>query len=261
MKKKNKKSPLKDKPLRYAGQSIDEEIDKLINEDTLPYLVVCLVTIAFAINEWWHYFKNPKPSPILTTFVALGFVSFFVFKFFKLKTRLKSLKLGRDGERAVGQYLDNLREFGYKIFHDILADGFNIDHVIISRKGVFAIETKTYSKPYKGEPQIIFDGVNLSIKGIGVQSQPISQALASSQWLQRLLEETTGKKFPVKPVVLFPGWYITSTFQGKKSGIWVLEPKALPAFLKNQPALITQDDVALITYHLSRYIRTNVREL
>jgi hypothetical protein len=33
--KQNKKSPIKAKPLRYAGQSLDEEIDKLINEEAL----------------------------------------------------------------------------------------------------------------------------------------------------------------------------------------------------------------------------------
>jgi len=59
-----------------------------------------------------------------------------------------------------------------------------------------------------------------------------------------------------QPVVLFPGWYIESTRQGKNPGAWVLNPKALPKFIENEPDIISREDVMLAAYHISRYIRT-----
>ncbi|MBU2578244.1 NERD domain-containing protein, partial [Patescibacteria group bacterium] len=206
--KQKKKSPIKDKPLRYVGQSLDERIIKLINEDAVPYIIVGFMMVCFAGYEWWRYFKNPSPHPITVSFAVVIIVLFCAYRVKKIFKQVKAVKLGRDGERAVGQYLENLREKGHRIFHDLLGDNFNLDHVIISRKGIYVIETKTYSKPAKGEAKIGFDGEKLTIKDFEIQSKPIIQVKAASNWLKNILLETTGKSFLVKPVILFPGWYI-----------------------------------------------------
>jgi len=57
---------------------------------------------------------------------------------------------GYDAELSVGQELNQLMRQGAVVFHDLPADGFNIDHVLISALGVFAIETKEYTKPKPG---------------------------------------------------------------------------------------------------------------
>lgn len=254
--KQKKKSPIKDKPLRYVGQSLDERINKLINEDAVPYLMATFLLVYLAGYEWWRYFRNPPPFPKTVTFVAVMFFLFCVYRLRKILKEVKAIKLGRDGERAVGQYLENLRENGHRIFHDLVGDNFNLDHVIISRKGIYVIETKTYSKPAKGEAKIGFDGERLTIKDLWVQTKPITQVNAASNWLKNILLETTGKDFSIKPVILFPGWYVESTEQGKKSCVWVLNPKALPSYIENQPDIISQEDMMLASFHISRYIRT-----
>ena len=40
-----------------------------------------------------------------------------------------------------------------------------IDHVIIGPAGIFTIETKTWSKPVRGEARIVFDGEKLTAGG------------------------------------------------------------------------------------------------
>ncbi len=251
-----KKSPIKDKPLRYVGQSLDERIHKLIHEEEVPYLLTCFLIVYLVGYEWWRYFRDPPPSPKLITFVASLFIIFCIYKVRKIRKKVKAIKLGRDGERLVGQYLENLREKGHRIFHDLLGDSFNLDHVIISRKGIYVIETKTYSKPVKGEAKIGFDGEKLKITAIGIQTKPITQVNAASNWLKHILLKSTGKNFSIRPVILFPNWYVESTKQGKKSPIWVLNPKALPSFIENEPDVISQEDMMLASFHISRYIRT-----
>jgi hypothetical protein len=60
----------------------------------------------------------------------------------------------------------------------------------------------------------------------------------------------------VKPVILFPGWFIDTTTEAKKSDIWVLEPKGLPAFISNSQEQLSNEQVKMISFHLSRYIRS-----
>jgi hypothetical protein len=61
--------------------------------------------------------------------------------------------------------------------------------------------------------------------------------------------------FDVKPVVVFPGWFIERA-PDAPGDLWVLEPKALPAFLSSTPEILTSEYVKISSYHLSRYIRS-----
>ena len=252
---KNKKSPLKDKPLRHAGQSLDEEINRLVEEDAMPYISASLFLIAIATFEWYSWYFQLPPSPVIITIMAVLFTVFSAYKIIRLRAKLKNLKQGRDGEKAVGQYLENFRANGIKVLHDIKGDSFNIDHVVISTKGVYLIETKTYSKPIKGNADIVFDGQKLFFNGKSYDDSIIIQVKAEKKWLSDLIEELTARKFPVQPVIAFPGWFVKMT-NTNDSGIWALNPRGLPTFLNNQQEVMTQEDVQLISNHLSRYIRS-----
>jgi hypothetical protein len=257
---KNKKSPIKEKTLRHPGQSLDERIDLLINDKALLYIVYAVIVIMFAALEWLRYYHDRPPIPKTMTFLAFIVVLFCGYRIYKILKELKKIKLGREGERAVGQFLEILRADGCVVFHDILADKFNLDHVLVSKKGVYAIETKTYSKPEKGEAKILFDGEKISIQGSGAYDQPIVQVRSASNWLKNILKSTTGKTFVIKPVILFPGWFVESTEQGKKSDTWALNPKSLPAFISNQNETIAQEDAQMIVFHLCRYVRLKESE-
>jgi hypothetical protein len=45
--------------------------------------------------------------------------------------------MAKDGEKAVGEFLERFREKGYRIFHDIVGGDFNIDHVLIGPSGIY----------------------------------------------------------------------------------------------------------------------------
>jgi hypothetical protein len=251
-----KKSPLKDRPLRYTGQSLDEEIDDLVNDKILIYFVAIILLGLATYMQWANYYKPITSPPILTTVIALLAFSFCSFQIYRSFRKLKALKLGRDGERAVGQYLELLREQGCRIFHDIVGSSFNIDHVIISKKGIFVIETKTYSKPTREKPQpvIFYDGEKILIDRHESKSDILTQVKASSSWLKGVIKESTGKFFDITPVIVFPGWYVESPGNDKEK-IQVLNPKLLPAFISSRKDVLPQDDVMLVSYHISRYIR------
>lgn len=252
------RSPLKDKPLRLPGQSVDEQRRKLIEDDfEVPVFVALLFTL-FAGFEWWRDYVSAPPVPWLMTSVALAAVAFAAWRFKRLRPRLHALRLAAEGEKVVGQYLEGLRARGYRVFHDIVGTGFNVDHVLIGPAGVFTVETKTWSKPRRGDARVVFDGARMEIGGREPDGRVVVQALAQARWMRELLAESTGKRMPVRPVVLFPGWFVEQG-PGATREIWVLEPKALPAFLGDAPQVLSPEDVALASTHLSRMIRVQER--
>ncbi len=223
----------------------------------MVYVLVALFGVVWAITEWWRWSLDTPYVPYHMTVIAVGLVLLATYKVSKIRKKLKPLRMARDGERAVGEFLERLRKQGCSVFHDIVGDNFNIDHVIVASQGIFAVETKTYSLVPGRENHIEYDGQSILINGQSSKSDILKQAAAERRYLQELLESSTGKRLPVKTVVVFPGWFVKSTVNTQDAVIWVLNPKALPQFLHHEPKVLKQKDVQLAAYHLSRHIRTS----
>lgn len=198
-------SPLKDKPLRNPGQSLDEELDRLSNDKGLFWVVVIAASFALFLLECWRWYTKIEPNPLAAAIVAVPAIAFSIFQLFQLRREIQRLKMARDGERAVGQYLSDLREKGYRIFHDIVGDNFNVDHIIISDRGIFTVETKTYSKPSSGRAEIHFDGTTLSINGHNPHKDILTQAQAQADGVGAFSKRAPDETIPLKQWLFFPG--------------------------------------------------------
>lgn len=251
------KSPLKGKPLRVPGESLDEEIDRWTNERAFEYLIGAAAFFVIAWMEWFGYLTHSPRRPVLFSVLAVVAVAVAAWRLWIIRGRVLQLKLGRDGERVVGQFLERLRDGGGQVFHDVPGEGFNLDHVVISPHGLYAVETKTLSKPWP-KAVITVDGDSLRIAGRIPDRNPIEQVTGAARWLECLLEQSTGKRFAVRGVVVFPGWFVDQC--SPRGHVWVLEPKALPGFIEKEPATIAPTDVALASYHMSRYIRSEAEK-
>jgi hypothetical protein len=186
--------------------------------------------------------------------VAVLGVAYSAYRINRVRPEARALRLAIDGERVVGQFLDELRTAGYQVFHDLLGSGFNVDHVLIGPAGVFTIETKTHSKRTGADAKVTFDGKTIRVDGWEPDRDAVVQAKAQASWLREILAESTGRKFEVWPVVLFPGWFVEQS-PGSTKELWVLNPKAFKSFLENEKTILAPEDVKLTSFHLSRYIR------
>jgi hypothetical protein len=126
---------------------------------------------------------------------------------------------------------------------------------VIHKSGIYVIETKTFSKPEKGIPIVTYDGERVLVNGKEPNGNPVIQVKAASNWLKELLKESTGKDCNPRPVVVFPGWFVEPTVEAKNSDVWVLNPKALPAFISRSKSQLENDEINLFSFHLSRYVR------
>jgi hypothetical protein len=124
---------------------------------------------------------------------------------------------------------------------------------LFGTRGIYAIETKTLSKPVRGQSSITFSGGRILANGHPLDRDPITQAKAQARWLYNFLAESQFKQF-VQPVVVFPGWFVEK-FDMRSLGVWALEPKALDAFMDNQSAVLSLDQVRAMASALSCYIR------
>jgi hypothetical protein len=248
---------IKKQIMRLPGQSLDEKLFDFVYEKILSYFLYISITIIFIAEEWSRIYWKIEPHPVQITIVGIFASTYWTYKICKNLKEARKLKQGRDGEREVGQRLEELRANGCVIFHDILGNGFNVDHIVVSPHGVFTVETKSWSRRDKNET-IKFDGDQLTVNGKHPDRDPIIQSIAQSVWLKNLLKQSTGKEFQVKSAIVFPGWYIKPEDRRRvhEKGVWLLNPKALPAFINNETTILSTEDINLISFHLTQYIKT-----
>jgi hypothetical protein len=147
MTKRESKSPIKNLPVRQPGQSSREKFANLFDDEIMPYILAVVSTFIMAFWEWQRYFFPRPPQPWILTICAIIAIGFFVRKIIKTIPITRQLRLGAIGEEAVGQFLEEkMRPMGCQVFHDVLGETFNVDHIVVGPTGVFAIETKTNSR-------------------------------------------------------------------------------------------------------------------
>ena len=161
----NKVSPIKEseKPLANPGDSTARELADITNDQYTFYYLLAIIPINFAFLEWLTYWTNIGNQRWIFTATAAVFTSFSAYKIYGLVKSAKKYKQGLEAERSVGQGLEELRSSGAQVFHDIPADGFNIDHVVIDRTGIYVIETKSLGKIPEHSTKLQFDGKDIKI--------------------------------------------------------------------------------------------------
>lgn len=137
--------------------------------------------------------------------------------------------------------------------NDICRDGFNIDHALIGPTGVFAVETKSFSKFGEEDGTITHDGVQMFVKGSPPDRDPIAQAERQAKDLKNIIFQFSGMRQDVKPVVLVPGWKVDRT--RKNSETWVINFEGLKKFLRHEPDRLSAVDVDRIFDALANYQR------
>ena len=244
------RSPLKETIKRSAGQSAKQQIDSIIDDQVLIPAYIAVVVILIAGFEWCKAIWHLPPQPWLISSFAVMTVLFAVWKFKKHRPSIAQLRLGMKGEQEVGQILAEAL-VGAAVFHDIVCDGFNIDHAVICPNGVFSVETKTRTKRGGTEEKVVYDGEKITVAGFEPDRDAIAQARANANTLAKIILEYTGQEIAVQPVVVFPGWFVNTTV--KKPNVWVLNVKGLLAFIRHERVQLTKEQIHVVREGLNRF--------
>ena len=99
----------------------------------MPVLWITTLACALTILMWVQQTLGLQVSTHAFGMMTLGLAAIAALQLSYIGPKVRALQLGRDGERAVGQFLEQqLLSEGARVIHDIPADGFNLDHVVIS---------------------------------------------------------------------------------------------------------------------------------
>ena len=95
-----------------------------------------------------------------------------------------------------------------------------------------------------------FDGEKLFFSG-WVETKPVFQAIRQAKWLQKWIENSTGDRHYVTPVLAIPGWFITQT---TSSELRVSNGKNF-YFLLTGNAVLTEKQRGIISFQIEKMCR------
>jgi hypothetical protein len=246
--------------LRSPGHSLLKTIDSINQEATIWAVTLFIAPVyAYAFYISSVYFKNQpatQAETVMMGVILLGFVFYNSYRLAGLLGKRRLLRLGYDGEVAVGQELSRLMRDGYHVFHDFPAGRFNIDHVVVGSKGVFAVETKTRSKHRLGrgreDATVEYTGRVLHFPK-WTDTHIIEQAERQADWLSEWIGSAIGEPVAARAVVALPGWFVKRT---SIDGIPVVNPKQFQSLFEHiKPRVLSDETVRRIVQQLDQKCR------
>lgn len=246
------RTPLTHALLRSPGESLRLKIEDLSWDMAMwTSMTTTIPIILYASYHVHAQLTEIPPSLFWSLAISGGGIGFAIYKLIKTVRTRSRMRQGLDGELAVGQELTELLKKGMSVFHDFPAPGYNIDHIVVGPKGVFAVETKTRAKSKVGNGQ---SGVEVRVDGDTLvfpnwrQPRWIEQARRQATSLSEWVTRKTGESIRVKPVLALPGWYVLPN----SGDVLVFNPKMIHE-LNDQP--LTNEQVAKVAKAIEDHCR------
>jgi hypothetical protein len=215
-KNRKKRLPFTQKILRPPGESLRIrliELDEKLNDRLIQLFLSAyspLIMAGLVVLQG----VRPGIGVWITIAVIAAIASISsAYRLSKVLNLRRRIRLGFEGERHVGEALNQLMLVGYRVFHDFLITDKprsirNIDHIVIGPNGVFAVETKTRRK-MKGE-----NGAKVTVLDNGLQypwgldQHDLAQAQEDSAWLAEWLSKMSNEPVKIGSILVLPGWFI-----------------------------------------------------
>lgn len=157
---------------------------------------------------------------------------------------------GISAEREVAEFLNSLPPT-YFVIHGLRTRKGDVDHVLVCPKGIFAIETKSYTG------SVNVGNGEITKNGRPFEKDPIVQARAGA-WEVQEKASKPGKPFNVDPVIIFPS-AARVRIQEKVRGVRVVSIRYFPKLIERLPVRLSNIDAVLIYRRLMK--KENRRKL
>jgi hypothetical protein len=194
--------------LRPPGQSIRQKIASIDTDiDVYGILLLVVPLVSYALHISQSYFGRATENGLRIGVSIILVVLFEVGMGRRLLLLLKERRkyaLGLDGEMATAEELNQLMLDGCRVFHDIPISYGNVDHVVISHSGVYAVNTKMLCKPPTNDSNayaIVDHTKNIIQFPDWVYPIPNNQLATEAKCLADKLTDAVGKQIEVEPMI------------------------------------------------------------
>ncbi|WP_334158458.1 nuclease-related domain-containing protein [Oryzomicrobium sp.] len=248
---------------RLPGASLQAARDELLDrqmERVLSALLIGLAVVQTILSRrvapdfsTWSWFDTILLCAVLGSGVYYGRL------IMAEMPKSRRLRQAIRAEQATAQEIAVSLAGDNHIFHDIQAEGFNIDHVVITPAGVFAIETKSRMKPPAGNgaagAKVQYDGKQLRFP-CWTETEPIEQASRQAKWLSTYLKNSTGELYQVIPVLALPGWFVVDSVRPTGSTVRVVNPKNVRRlFLPDRAPVLDTQAIQRAAFQLGKLVQ------
>lgn len=254
-----RRSPIEGRAIYGAGEQLRKRIDKLNDE------ILTSLTILFFLGPYFLAFwalQRVNWSQVTMRFGDYLLVGTFVlmcggaiWRIFRAGRSRRIANAGLQAELYTAQELNRLMGLGCTVLHDVPGENFNIDHVVIGPRAVYAVETKSVRKPRaedsKHHFKVTYDGQWLHFPDFR-DAKRVEQTKRQADWLARYLKQATSRSVPVIPALALPGWWIETAGSSGAADVRVFNPAGRgPHFMADRTSsAIDAGTAALVTQAL-----------
>jgi heme exporter protein D len=263
--KKSEKPPQVEKLLRPPGHSLSLRLDKTLDQILDDVFTACglsaiagLCAVTLGKLLAGHAPFSWLAICILVLAMSVIASAWSTIKAFRGFKEAQNIRLGLRGEQAVAEALSEAADSGFRAFHDLPGgENWNIDHVAVSTRGVFLLETKARRRraSRNGQPahEVNYDGEALQFP-TGKETKPVEQAKRNAAWLSNYLAKKTGEPVRVDPLIILPGWFVRFSEKGCFP-VKAMNANYLVRFLAGQAEIIPPAQVRRIITALDEKCR------
>ena len=189
------------------------------------------------------FFHSPTYMLILIILISLFLFPVFLYQ-------LRNYRLGYLGELAVSQEL-NVLMYTPKchVFHSVIIENGDIDHVIVCPKGIFCVETKTRRYYSDNKLYAELQGNEINIKNkyqkiLWSDNESVKQVRGNAKGLNTFLKEKTNMNIPfIKCIVVYPFFEINQNNDenNDQKNYFVCNHKGIIPLLRTMPNKLNPD--------------------
>jgi len=256
----SRRSPLTRGLMRPPGYSLRRKIDDIELDISLILVMAIMIPLfVFAMHISDSYFgQKPESLGRIVVSIVIG-IGVSILAGWKLSQKFHQFKiatLGLEGELATGEELNQLMLEGCRVFHDIPYQYGNIDHVVVSLSGVFAVNTKLMGKLKQTETnaEIIVNHPRGVICFPDREYRiPVEKLEMEARWLSQQLTSSVGKPIEAESILALPGWFIKERIG--RGSVYVINPLKPKKFFVQRRIVLTAELIQQVAHQLEQLCR------
>jgi len=245
---------------RVPGQSAAEKIDGLDGDIARQAALLIALVLFLGLIILCHLYVYKSAISALLIRIVLpagsGLSVYILLKMLKLAKERRKERLGYKDDIVVGRELDRLISEGNHVYHDVPAEDFNIDHVVVGRTGIFAVESGARLKPARtnrlDDATVEYNGQILMFPS-GDDYRTIAQAERHASWISDWISGAVGIQVAARAIVALPGWFVKRT---SAEGISVVNPEQFPSLFRHiKPRHLSDEMITRIVAEIEQRCR------